>query len=457
VSAQVRRTVVAVVAVAAAILAVVLVVRSPAYRVVAAFEDAGQLVPGNEVRIAGARVGSVEDVRVGRSGQAELELRIDEDALRPLHRGTRAVLRNPSLSSVAGRIVVLEPGPGDAPEIPDGGRIEAIDTRAAVDIDQVVGALDVQGRQYLRGALRGGAVAFHGVEEPMRRLLRDLSPALREADLTLDELSRDEPALRRLITSTAAVSSAFAGSRDDLGRGLESAAATLRAVADERAALSRTLRRAPAFTARTSGTLRRVRGLVRDARPLLRETRPVAPRLASTLRTVAPLTADLRPLLADVRRTLPPLTSALRQAPLLADRSTPALTQLTGAFDALRPILSATRAYTPDIVSGLATSFGGRGAGYYDANGHYARIGIGLNGQALPALLRPLGAGVDVLSPVLGAGFASTQSGVTRRCPGAAAQTAADGSNPWAAGAGVPCEPTVPTGGGIAAQTGARP
>ncbi|MDO9410014.1 MlaD family protein [Patulibacter sp.] len=451
------RRVVALLVGAVLTVAVVLVLgRGTDYRVVAAFEDAGQLVPGNEVRVGGAVVGSVERIRVGRSGLAELELRVDDDDLLPLHRGTVAVLRNPSLSSVAGRIVALQPGPNDAPEIRSGGRIEAVDTRSAVDIDQVVATFDVQGRRYLRGALRGGASTFDGIAAPMRRLLRELSPALRETDLTLDGLARDEPALRRLLTSTAVVADTLAGSRDDLGRGLESAAATLRAIADEREALTRTLRRAPAVTDRTGATLRRVETLVRDARPLLRDTRPVAPRLASTVRVVGPLADDLPPLLADVRATVPPLTDVLRRTPLLADRSVPAVQELTAALTALRPIVPALRAYTPDVVAGLATSFGGRAAGYYDANGHYGRIGIGVNADALPALLRPLGAGVDLLAPVLGTGIATTQTGVTRRCPGAATQTAADGSNPWAAGAGTACTPTVPSGGAAAARTGTR-
>jgi phospholipid/cholesterol/gamma-HCH transport system substrate-binding protein len=446
----------AVALIAAAVVVVVLLDGGPTYRVTAEFEDASQLVRGNEVRVGGAVVGSVHAIRVGRTGTAELELQIDEDALRPLRAGTRAVLRNPSLSSVAGRMVVLEPGPDDAPPIPSGGRIAAVDTRSAVDIDQVVNTFDAQGRLALRSALRGGAVASHGIEAPMRRLLRRLSPALRQADLTLGELSRDEPALRRLIASTAAVSATFAGARDDLGGGLRSAAATLRTVADERAALNRSLRSSPATVRSTTTTMRRVRGLVRDVRPLLRETRPVAPRLAGTLRVVGPVASDLRPLLRDVRATLPPLTTALRRTPRLADRAAPAVDGLTGALDGLRPVVSALRAYTPDVVAGLATGFGGRAAGYYDANGHYARIGVGLNAQSLPGLLRPLGAGVDLLAPVLGGGFAATQTGVTARCPGAASQTAADGSNPWPAGAGVACTPTVPPGGAVAARGGGR-
>ncbi|WP_320669179.1 MlaD family protein [Patulibacter defluvii] len=441
--AQITRIVVAAaVVIAAAIVAVVVLTGGSSYAVVAQFQDAGQLVKGNLVKVGGATIGTVGDVRLGDNGQAEIVLDIKDDQFQPLHKGTRAVLRNSSLSSVAGRVVVLEPGPNSAPELKDDDVIPAIDTRSATDVDQVLNAIDSKGRQYLQDVVHGGATAFVGSEAATNQLLERLSPALGQTRLTLEELTSDEPALQRLISSSAAVSSVFASSRDDLEQGLVAAAATLRATADEREALRRTIERGPDFLRRANSTFVNSRTLLNEARPLLRETRPLAPKLATTLRIMRPLAAETKPLLRDVRRSIPDLSDVLRRTPKLADQTVPSITELTRALVGAKPIVSELRPYAPDIVTGLSTSFGGKSAGYYDANGHYGRIGLTLDGESLPELLRPLLGGlVDTLAPLLGSGLSAVQTHVVNRCPGSAALPATDGSNPWRAGFSGTCDP----------------
>ncbi|MGE4428836.1 MAG: MlaD family protein, partial [Solirubrobacteraceae bacterium] len=378
------------VAVVAALVYVLLLTGGDPYRVKVRLQDAGQLVGGNQVRVGGSNIGTVSGISLADNGEAEIELKITDDDYAPLHRGTRAVLRNSSLSSVAGRILVLEPGPNSAAEIPDGGTIAAVDTRAATDIDQVLNAVDVKGREYLQTLVRGGATAFAGAEAANNRLLERLSPALSQLRQTVEELASDEPALQRLITSSAAVASTLASSRDDLENGLVATAATLRATADERAALRRTIERGPALLRRANTTFANTRPLLQEARPLLRETRPLAPKLATTLRLVRPLVSETKPLLRDVRRTLPALDDVLRRTPRLADQTQPGFTELARALTGAAPIVADARAYAPDLVAGLSTSFGGKAAGHYDANGHYGRIAIVFDSNSAPDLLKPL-------------------------------------------------------------------
>ncbi|MDX8151997.1 MlaD family protein [Patulibacter brassicae] len=431
----IRALAAAAVTVVVVVVVVVLVGGGSSYAVTARFQDAGQLVKGNLVKVGGANVGTVDSIELADDGEAEIGIKITDDDLKPLHEGTRVVLRNSSLSSVANRVLVLEPGPNSAPKIDDGGTITAADTRSATDIDQVLNAIDVKGRQYLQTLVRGGAVAFSGAEESNQRLLERLSPALGQTRQTLEELVSDEPAFQRLIANSAAVSSTFAERSDDLQQGIQATATTLRATADEREALRRTIERGPAFLRRANSTLVSSRRLLEDARPLLRETRPVAPRLARTLRIVAPLNAATVPLLRDVRATLPALSSVLDKTPGLAEQVVPSLTETTKVFAGAKDIISDVRAYVPDILHGVSTAFGGKAGAYYDANGHYARIGVELSGDSLPELLRPVvGNLVDVISPLLGSGLAAPQQHVTNRCPGSATQSASDRSNPFTGG-----------------------
>ncbi|WP_320670164.1 MlaD family protein [Patulibacter defluvii] len=441
-----------VVAVVIAIL--VLTGRGEPYRVTAVFPDAAQLVNGNLVKLGGNTVGTVAAIDLNDRGQAAVELNITEGIARPLHVGTRAVLRNTSLSSIANRVVVLEPGPDDAPTIADGGTISAVDTRGAVDIDTVVNTLDARSRAYLRDVTRGGATALRGNEQATNTFLEKINPALTQTRRTLEEVTADEPALRRLISATAGVSATVADRRDDLGSLLENSAVTLRAVASEREALSRTIRRAPRVIDRANTTFANARPLLRRAEPLLRDLRPVAPRLAGVLHRTRPLLRDVPPLLRDARATVPSLNRGLDALPGLADSAVPALQQTTGALDDAKGIIDEARPYTPDLVGTLTSFYSGKAAGGYDANGHYTRISLNVSSDTLPEELVPaplsegLGGLVDLLGPITGTNLSTPQDRVLRRCPGGTTQTAADRSNPWPIGLAGTCDPAgVPLGG----------
>ena len=99
-SRQIGRTIaVAALIVAVAIVAVVLLQGgSDDYAVTARFDNASQLVKGNEVQVAGAAVGLVEDIRLTNDGGADVEMRITDPEYTPLRRGTQAVVRLTSLS-----------------------------------------------------------------------------------------------------------------------------------------------------------------------------------------------------------------------------------------------------------------------------------------------------------------------------------------------------------------------
>src|SRR3712207_1437617 len=141
------------------------------YRVVAVAQDAGQLVKGNLVKIGGVTAGELERIVLDDRNRARLVLRIDEERFRPLHRGTTATIRATSLSSVAGRVVSLHPGPNDAPAIEDGGAIPAQDTQAVVELDQIVNTLDASTRAALQEVVHGGADALAGRGPATRRAL----------------------------------------------------------------------------------------------------------------------------------------------------------------------------------------------------------------------------------------------------------------------------------------------
>ncbi len=78
--------------------------------------EGDQLVRGDQVQVGGVPVGSVKDIELTHDFKAIVTISVDS-SLAPLHAGTTAQVRVPSLSSVANRYVALSPGPNNAPAL----------------------------------------------------------------------------------------------------------------------------------------------------------------------------------------------------------------------------------------------------------------------------------------------------------------------------------------------------
>jgi phospholipid/cholesterol/gamma-HCH transport system substrate-binding protein len=370
----------------------------------------------------------VKSIELTDDNQADVTVEVDDPKLLPLHRGTRAFVRAPSVSGVANRYVALEPGPNSAPALRDDDAIPAQSTTPAVDLDAVQSTLDADMRARLRGVIHGGAAAYAGGgSRGLSRTLAYLDPAVGQLDATLGELVADRAALRRLVVASAGVVSAVADRRDDLERGLASAAATTGALAGRRRSLEQVLAQAPPALRRAGRTLRSVGSTLDAVTPTARAARPVAPRLSRALTRAVPALQRGATVLPRLRALLGPLAEVLAGLPALRRTAVPALTAATRAISDFNPIVRGTLPYVPDAVLGATNGFGGTGSGYYDANGQYGRL-AGVGGSFFAG-----GAGSTLPVPSANARYGNWQ-----RCPGAATQVARDGSNRW--DAGVPCE-----------------
>jgi len=401
--------------------AVVLVGGNDAYIVKARFVDAGQLVKGNLVLVAGQQVGKVSDITLTDDNQAELKLSITDDNAKPLHRGTIAQIRLVGLSGVANRYVDLQPGPDSGEEIEDGGVLEQNVTRPVVDLDTLLDALDAKTRGKLQAIIKNGDKIFEGTAPDANRATHYLNPAVGQGRALAEELAYDTAAVGKLISTGATVTAVLANRREDVGNGITTTARTLRALANERTALQDALTRAPSVLRQARTTLTTTRTTLAQVRPALRELRPAAGPLADVLRKLPPTSRQARPVLDDLVALLPALRRTLAGAPALANVALPAVSSATSSIKAAAPIFTGLRPYAPDLVTGLFNGLGGYATTNYDANGHVARIGFSAGGAAAAGLANA--GGLTALPGV--------RSGITARCPGAAADPAPDKSNPF--------------------------
>src|SRR4029077_11286913 len=127
--------------------------------------------------------------------------------------------------------------------------------------------------------------------------------------------------------------------------------------------------------------------------------------------------------LTDYVRALPALARALEGA------EPAGVTSLRESV----PITAFWGPYSPDLEGTLRTF--GQAGGYYDANGHYARLSPVFPDFALGEknTLKPAG---------VSEALANLKSGQLRRCPGAATTPAADGSSPFTDNGQLACDPS---------------
>ena len=398
------------------------------YRVTATFENGGQLVKGNQVRVGGRPVGTIRKIELNDRSQAEVELTVD-DEVAPLHRGTEATIRSPSLAGTANRYVSLRPGPNDAGKIDSGGLIDADDTTAPVDLDQLFNALDPGARKGLKQVIKGGAAQYQGRAPDAARSLKFFAPALNSTSRLTRELVVDDEVFSRFITDTSDAMGAIAERRDDLSGLVQNTGTALGAIGDENVALSRALDLLPGTLRKSNITFVNLRAALDDIDVLVEESKTGTRDLAPFLRRLRPLVADARPTIRDLRTLirLPGANNDLLELtgklPRLQRLTSTVFPRANRTFDRSQEFVDTLRQYTPDLA-GWFTKFG-QVASNYDANGHYARIQpiFGLfdyDADTGELSRKPDAQRID--------GFGAGQQ---RRCPGAAVQPPPDGSAPF--------------------------
>jgi phospholipid/cholesterol/gamma-HCH transport system substrate-binding protein len=422
--------VIAALAAAVIILAFILFTGGGGHKYTLVFQNAGQLVPDNQVLIGGSPAGTVKSLGLTDDNLAEVHIEVDQE----LHEGTTATIRATSLSGVANHYVALHPGPNSNPP---------------VDIDQLFNTFPPRVQRGLSNFIKGNRTIYSGQGENANESYKYFGVALNRAGAFARELNADQRLLSRFVVSSARLTTAVAGRGEQLSSAIGNANTAFNAIASETEAFDQTLRRLPPVLRQSNTTFVNLRAALDDLEPLVNTAKPATKDLAPFLRELRPVFQDLVPFTRNLRLAVNRPGPANDAADLLAilpsvERSVSrTFPHSEAAIRRFQPNLNFIRAYTPDLFNALGKF--GQVAGYYDGNGHYVRAATA--GQNL---FRYNAAGV--LEPIRKAeqyaAFGDTS--VKRRCPGGATQPASDGSNPWVGDTSVDpsaCDPgDVPPG-----------
>jgi phospholipid/cholesterol/gamma-HCH transport system substrate-binding protein len=394
------------------------------------FQNAGQLVKGDDVQVGGRRVGSITVITLTDDNRARVRVEVEEPYA-PLREGTQAIIRLTSLSGIANRYIALTPAPNSAKALDDSSTLAVGSTTDVVDLDQVFNTLDPDARKDLQAVIRGFATQYEGKGKQAGQSAEYFNPFLSTSRRLVNQLTQDETVLTDFIVNSSRAVTAIAERRDDLAGLVGNTDATAAAIAQENVAFSRALGLLPTTLRRANTTFVNLRATLDDLDVLVAESKPATKRLAPFLRQLRPLVADAKPTIADLRElvtrpgTNNDLLDATRKMPGLQRVASPTFKHSEQALRKSQPVLEFIRPYVPELT-GWFHDFG-QATSNYDANGHFARIQPIFN--AFTFTDNPAG---GVLTPHgLNQKFDGLQTNIAKRCPGAASQPAEDGSAPY--------------------------
>lgn len=285
------------------------------YEVRAIFDNGGFVVPGEEVKVAGAKVGSVASVDVSDKtetvsleggpraipGKAVVVLRIDNPGFKDFRQDASCLVRPQSL--IGEKYVDCTPtqarAPGSEPppplgKVPDGepgaGQylLPIENNGKAVDLDLVQNILREPFAERFRLIINdlGAGLAARG--EDLAEIVKRSNPALRETDQVLAILARQNRQLAKLASDSDTILAPLARERAHVAGFIRGAGATATASAERAPDIERGLQKLPRFLTELRLTMRDLRGLSDQATPVTADFGRAAPSLTAASRQLAP-------------------------------------------------------------------------------------------------------------------------------------------------------------------------
>jgi ABC-type transporter Mla subunit MlaD len=297
------------------------------YKVRAIFDNASFLIPGQDVKVAGAKVGVVEDLDVHKEGDrafAAITMKIDDKGFQDFRADAKCAIR---LQSVIGeKLIECTPtqprGPGEQPppaleEIPDGqpGAGELLlpveNTVTPVDADLINNIQRRPYRERLSILLNELGTGLAARAEDIQEVVERANPALKEFDEFLKILADQNKELEALTKNADTVLTAWAKERKSTADFFVQSRIAAQVTAEERRDFERNLQKFP---------------------PFLRELKPFMDRFDA-------LSSAMAPVISDLRASAPDLSRFLIALGPFSNASNAALKSLGDTADLARPIL----------------------------------------------------------------------------------------------------------------------
>jgi ABC-type transporter Mla subunit MlaD len=298
------------------------------YKVRAIFDDVASAVPGEDVKIAGAKIGKIESMGVTPQHKAAVVLDITDSGFTPFHNDAHCTIRPQSL--IGEKYVECDPGTGSHRELgtiedgrPGEGQhlLPLKNTSAPVDLDLVNNIMRLPYRERFAILLSELGAGFAGRGQDLNELIHRANPALRETDKVLKQLADENVTLKNLASQSDRALAPLARDRRHLSGFIKNANEVGEATAQERKNIEASIQKLPEF---------------------LRQLKP-------TMENLGQLADEMTPTLTDLDRAAPGLARMVVELGPFSRSATRSLTTLGDATDVGGPVLQRARPVVQDL------------------------------------------------------------------------------------------------------------
>jgi ABC-type transporter Mla subunit MlaD len=372
------------------------------YKVRAIFENAAFAIPGEDVMIAGAKVGSVDGLEVTDDLRAALVLKIDDPGFQDFRKDAECQIR---LQSVIGEKLVEcvptqprpegEPPPPPLQKVPDGqdgaGQylLPVEQTVTPVGEDLIRSVMRRPYRERLGIILNEFGAGLAGRGKDLRKVIRGADPALRELDRVLAILARQNKVLAEGARSGDRVLEEWAKERKSVSNAIVQGNIAAQATAERRADLERNFELFPKFIKELRPTMAQLGAMAAQMTPVARDLNDVGPQVSRIIEALGPFSRNGIPAL----NTLGDTADVGSQALAVARPTIELLGDFTGDARSLSSNLAKLLTNLRDedgfqrlmtLIYNVTLSTNG-----YDELGHYLRTTLLAGCNSLATVVNP--------------------------------------------------------------------
>jgi virulence factor Mce-like protein len=395
---RLRRRILAAVAVIALVAASALFVAAGGgsgdggtYLVRAVFDNANFVIPGEDVKVAGVKVGKIDSLDLTPQHKAVVVLRIDDAAFKPFRSDAHCQIRPQSL--IGEQFVECTPtqpradGAQPPPELAKiksgtgkGQHLLPIqNTTTPVGLDLIGDTLRLPYRERLTLVINELGAGLAGNGDALRDAIRRADPALQQTDRVLAILAKQNRTLADLARNSDIALAPLARERARVSGFITKASVTGAATASRGQDLERSLEKLPGFLRALTPTAAQLGKTADQITPALNSLRAHAPDINTFIKGLGPFSTAALPAFRELGKTADVGSRTLTASqPVIEDLATfgknvsPLASDLAALASSFKNSGGVERAL--DTVFYLTSSENG-----YDSISHYLRAALVVN------------------------------------------------------------------------------